>query len=66
MNFKFYVFIMFKMKYLINKMQCNILSQQMRWFDRKGVCFYSRNQGIKSHKWCVCSQQWQVKQIFLM
>jgi hypothetical protein len=25
-NFKVYVFVMFKIKYLINKMQCNILS----------------------------------------
>jgi hypothetical protein len=39
---------MFKMKYLINKMQCNILSQQMCWFDGKGVCFHPRGQGIKT------------------
>jgi hypothetical protein len=25
--FKVYVFVMFKMKYLLNRMQCNILSQ---------------------------------------
>jgi hypothetical protein len=31
--FRFYVFVMFKMKYLINRMQCNILSQQMGWLD---------------------------------
>jgi hypothetical protein len=28
-NFKIYVFVMFRMKHLINKMQCNILSQKM-------------------------------------
>ncbi len=27
------------MKYLINKMQCNIISQQVGWLDGKGVCF---------------------------
>ncbi len=26
-EFKVYVFVMFKMKYFINRMQCNILSQ---------------------------------------
>jgi hypothetical protein len=41
--FKVYVFIMFKMKHLINKMQCNILSQQVGWLDGKGVCFHSKN-----------------------
>jgi hypothetical protein len=29
---------MFKMKYLINRMQCNTLSQQMWWFDGRVVC----------------------------
>jgi len=55
--FKFYVFIMFKMKYLIYKMQCNTLSQQVGWFDGGGVCFHFKGQGIKFHKWCVCGQQ---------
>jgi len=50
--FKVYVFVMFKMKYLINKMWCNILSQQVWWLDGKGVCFDSKNQEIKSHEWC--------------
>ncbi len=27
------------MKYSINRMQCNILSQQMGWLNGKGVCF---------------------------
>jgi hypothetical protein len=27
---KFMFFVMFKMKYLINRMQCNILSKQVR------------------------------------
>jgi hypothetical protein len=49
-NFKVYVFVMFKMKYLINRMQCKILSQQLGWFDGGG-------QRIKPHKWC-CGQQW--------
>jgi len=45
--FKFFIFIMFKMKYLINRMQCNTLSQQVWWFDGKGVCFRPRGQRIK-------------------
>jgi hypothetical protein len=40
--FKIYVFIMFKKKYFINKMQCNILSQQVGWFDGRGVCLHSK------------------------
>ncbi len=28
------------MTYLINKMQCNTLSQQVYWLDSKGVCFH--------------------------
>jgi hypothetical protein len=54
--FKVYVFVIFKMKYLINKMQCNTLSWQVWWFDGKGVCLHIRCQGIKPHKWCVCDQ----------
>jgi hypothetical protein len=54
--FKVYVFVMFEMKYLINKMQYNTLSQQMWWFDGKGVCLHPRSQRIKLHKWCVCGQ----------
>jgi hypothetical protein len=46
------------MKYLINKMQCYTLSQQVWWFDGRGVCFHPRVQGIKLDKWCVCDQQW--------
>jgi hypothetical protein len=38
-NFKVYILIIFLMKYLINRMQCNILSQQMGWLNGKGVCF---------------------------
>jgi hypothetical protein len=52
----FGIFVMFKMKYLINKMQCNTLSQQVWWLDDKGVCFHPRSEGIKPHKWCVCGQ----------
>ncbi len=48
---------MFKMKYLINKMQCNILSQQVKWFDNMGVCLHFKGQGFKPHKWCVHGQQ---------
>jgi hypothetical protein len=44
------IFIMFKMKYLINKMQCNTLSQQVWWLDGKGGCLYLRSQGIKPYK----------------
>jgi hypothetical protein len=43
---------MFKMKYLVNKMQCNILAQQVAWFDGKGVCFYYKGQKTKPHEWC--------------
>jgi len=49
---------MFKMKYWINRMQYNTLSQQMWWFDDKGVCFHLKDKGIKPYKWCVCGQQW--------
>jgi len=31
--FKVYVFVMFKVKHLINKMQWNTLSQQVGWLD---------------------------------
>jgi hypothetical protein len=31
---------------MINTMQCNTLSQQMWWFDDKGVCLHPRGQGI--------------------
>jgi len=53
---KVYVIIMFKMKYLINRMQCNTLSQKMGYFDNKGVCFHFEGQGIKPYKWCVHDQ----------
>jgi hypothetical protein len=39
--FKVYVFVMLKIKYLINIMWCNILSQHAGWFDGKGVCHHS-------------------------
>jgi hypothetical protein len=54
--FKVYVFVMFEMKYLIDKMQCNILSQQVGWLDGRNVCLHSKGQGIKLHKWCVRGQ----------
>ncbi len=37
---------MFKIKYMINTMQCNTLSQQMWWFDDKGVCLHPKGKGI--------------------
>jgi hypothetical protein len=49
---------MFKMKYLINKIQCNILSQRMGWLGGRGVCFHFKGQKIKPYKWCVHGQQW--------
>jgi len=49
---------MFKIKYLINRMQYNTLSQQVWWLDGRGVYLYPRGQGIKFHKWCVCGPQW--------
>jgi hypothetical protein len=57
-NFKVYVFVMFKMKYLINPMQCNTLSQQVWWFDGNDVYFHPRGQGVKLYIWCVCDQHW--------
>ncbi len=45
---------MFKMKHLINKMQCNTLSQQMWWLDGRGVYFHPKGERIKPHKWCIC------------
>jgi hypothetical protein len=33
---------MFKIKYLINIVQCNILLQQVGWFDGRGVCLHSK------------------------
>ncbi len=44
---------MFKMKYLIYRMQCNTLSQQVGWFDGGGVCFHFKGQRIKIHKWSI-------------
>ncbi len=44
------------MKYLINRMQCNTLLQQVWWLDGKGVCLHPGGQGIKPHKCCVCDQ----------
>ncbi len=41
------------MKYLLNKMQCHILSQQLGWLDGKGVYFHFKGERIKSHKWYV-------------
>ncbi len=52
--FKVYVFVMFKIKYLVNRMQCNTLLQQLWWVDGKGVCLHPKGQGSKPHKWCVC------------
>jgi hypothetical protein len=40
----FMFFVMFKMKYLINIMQCNTLSQQVRWLDGRGVCLHPKGQ----------------------
>jgi hypothetical protein len=39
-----------------NVLQCNTLSQQMWWFDGRGVLFHLKGQGMKFHKWCVCGQ----------
>jgi hypothetical protein len=58
MNFQILCFCNFKMKYFINRMNCNILSQQMTWFDGRGVCFHFKGQAIKPLKWCVRGQQW--------
>jgi hypothetical protein len=41
------------MKYLINKMQFDVLSQQMGWLDGRGVYLHPRGQRIKPHEWCV-------------
>jgi hypothetical protein len=52
---KVYVFVIFKMKYLINRMQCYTLSQ-VWWLDGRSIYLHPRGQSFKSHKWCVCSQ----------
>jgi len=52
MNFQSLCFCNFKMKYLINRMQCNILAQQVGWLDDKGVCLNSKGQKMKPHEWC--------------
>ncbi len=44
------------MKYFINRIQCNTLSQQMWWLDNKGVYCHPKGQGVKPHKWRVCGQ----------
>jgi len=46
------------MNLLINKMQCNTVSQQEWWLDGKSVYLHLRGQGIKPHTWCVCGQRW--------
>ncbi len=56
MNFQSFFKIMFKMKFLKNRMQCNILIQQVGWFDGRGVHFHFKGQRIKSQEWCVCGQ----------
>jgi hypothetical protein len=53
---KIYVFVMFKMKYLINKMQCDTLAQQVWWLDGKVVCLHCKGQRNKPHKLCVYEQ----------
>ncbi len=62
--FKVYVFVMFKMKYLINKMECNILSQHMGWLDGNGVCPNSKVKGSNFMGGVVYGQQWYVNWIF--
>ncbi len=47
---------MFKIKYLIHRMQCHTVPQQVWWIDGKDVNFCLKGQGIKLHKWCVCGQ----------
>ncbi len=44
------------MKYLINRMLCNTLSQQVWSFDGKGVYLHPKGQNIKLHKRCVYNQ----------
>ncbi len=47
---------MFKIKYLINKMQCSTLSQQVSWLDDRSGYFHFQGERIKLHKWCVYGQ----------
>jgi hypothetical protein len=53
--FKIYVFVMLKMRNLINKMQCNILSEQMGCFDGKMFASILKLKGsnFTSHLWVV-------------
>jgi hypothetical protein len=49
---------MFKMKYLINRMYYNMLSQQVRLFDGRGVCFIFKVKGSNFMSGVMCGQQW--------
>ncbi len=52
------------MKYLINRMECNILSQQVGWLM---VRVFASNPKVKGSNFMggvVCGQQWYVDQIF--
>jgi len=44
---------MFKMKYLIDIMQCNILSQQVGWLDGRGKSSILKSRGQTSQVVCV-------------
>ncbi len=48
------------MKYLINKMQCNILSHQVGWLDGKGVAFIPKVKASNLMCGVMCGQQWYV------
>ncbi len=44
------------MTYLVNRMQCDILPQQVGRLDGRVVCLYFKGQMIILHKWCVHGQ----------
>jgi hypothetical protein len=52
------------MKYLINRMQCNIFSQQVRWLDGKVFASNPKVKGSNLMGCVMCGQQWYVDQIF--
>ncbi len=56
---------MFKMNYLINRMQCNT-SQQVWWFDGRTICFHLHVKGSNSTNGVFVVNNGKLIQYFLM
>jgi hypothetical protein len=59
------VYVMFKIKYGVNKMHSITSSQQVGWFDGKGIDIHPWGLRMKLHKWHDCGQQWYVDHTYL-